>query len=266
MRIHIASDVHGATEAIALAAEGADYFICLGDLILFLDYDDPKNGIYAELFGVNYAKKYIELRTANRFDEAREFSTKAWAGIGVHDQQGRWDTLQSKVKEQYERMFAAIPTPAILTYGNVDVPALWADYLRPGHTVLDAQVIELEGLRCGFLGGGLVSPMRTPYEIEPELYREKLFSLGPVDVLFTHIPPRHPLLTYDVVARRFEVGSSAINDYLKEFSPRYHFYGHVHQPLRSRLRLGRTECINVGHFHGRQKPYVVDIDEKILDS
>ena len=31
-----------------------------------------------------------------------------------------------------------------LTYGNVDVPTYWADYLRPGHHVLDGETVELE--------------------------------------------------------------------------------------------------------------------------
>ena len=259
LRVHIVSDVHGAVTAVSQAAAGSEYFVCLGDLILFLDYDDPMNGIYAELFGTDYARTYIELRTANRFEEAREFSAAAWRGIGVTSQEDRWDRLQVKVHEQYQRMFAAMPTPAFMTYGNVDVPAFWEDYVRPGHTVLDGSVVEVAGQRWGFLGGGLVSPMRTPYELEPEEYARKLHAMGPVDILFTHIPPKHELLNYDIVARRFEVGSSAINDYIQEHQPRYHFFGHVHQPLKSRLRMGRTECINVGHFHGRETPFVIDL-------
>lgn len=259
MRVHIVSDVHGAVDAVRHAADGSEYFVCLGDLILFLDYEDPENGIYAELFGADYARSYIELRTANRFDEAREFSAAAWKGIGVTDPQDKWEVLETKVHGQYERMFAAMPTPAFMTYGNVDVPHLWSQYTRTGHTVLDGQVVDVEGQRWGFLGGGLVSPMRTPYELDPAVYAQKLREMGPVDVLFTHIPPRHELLNYDTVARRFEVGSKALTDYIAQFQPRYHFFGHVHQPLKSRIRMGATECINVGHFHGRETPFVIDL-------
>lgn len=259
VRVHIASDVHGATKAISAAAQGSDVFVCLGDLILFLDYDDPGHGIYADLFGEDYARTYIELRTANKFDEAREFSANAWQGIGVSSQDQRWGVLQQKVREQYEIMFEAMPAPAILTYGNVDVPALWPEFIKTEHRVLDGEVIEMDGKRWGFLGGGLVSPMRTPYELTPEEYATKLQAMGQVDVLFTHIPPRHELLNYDTVARRFEVGSSALTEYIVEYQPKYHFFGHVHQPLRSRVRMGKTECINVGHFHGRQTPFVIDL-------
>ena len=259
MRLNIVSDVHGATEAVSAAAQDCDVFICLGDLILFLDYDEPEQGIYADLFGVDYAKTYIELRTANRFDEAREFSASAWHGIGVFHQQDRWNVLQEKVREQYEVMFAAMPRPALITYGNVDVPALWPEFVQPEHRVLDGEVIEMNGQKWGFLGGGLTSPMRTPYELDPAEYSEKLFAMGPVDILFTHIPPLNPLLNYDTVARRFEIGSEAITRYVKEYSPKYHFFGHVHQPQRSRMRLGSTECINVGHFHSKKVPFVIDV-------
>ena len=90
-------------------------------------------------------------------------------------------------------------------------------------------------------------------------YAAKLDTLGPVDVLFTHIPPHHPLSNYDVVARRFEVGSHAIVEYIERHQPRFHFYGHVHQPLAARTRIGRTESVNVGHFHGRERPFTIDL-------
>ena len=57
--------------------------MCLGDLILFLDYDSPGRGIFADLFGEEHARAYIEARTANRFDEAQQLSAAAWARLGV---------------------------------------------------------------------------------------------------------------------------------------------------------------------------------------
>lgn len=259
LRVHVVSDVHGAAPALTRAAEGSDVFVCLGDLILFLDYDDPGHGIYADLFGEEHARRYITLRTANRFDEARALSHEAWERIGVTDADARYRVMESMVRVQYEQLFAAMPTPAYLTYGNVDIPRLWAEYVRPGHTVVDQAVVDVGGQRWGFIGGGLVSPMRTPHEIAPEEYAEAVNRLGPVDVLFTHIPPDVPELTYDTVARRFEIGSSALRDYVVEYQPRYHFFGHVHQPLAARTRIGRTECVNVGHFHGREVPFVVTL-------
>ena len=261
MRVHVASDIHGAASALQRAADGSDLFICLGDLILFLDYDDPTVGIYADLFGPAHTVAYIEARTAGRFDDARALSTAAWERRGVTDQQGRWQILESMVRLQYEQMFAAMPSPALLTYGNVDVPALWPEFVRDGHQVLDAQTISVDGLTFGFVGGGLVSPMRTPYELTEQEYAAKIAALGPVDVLCTHLPPAIPELCYDTVARRFEMGSAATLAYVRQHQPLVHLYGHVHQPQRSRARVGRTECINVGHFHGRKHPFALDLSE-----
>lgn len=259
MRVHVASDVHGASRELAAASEGADAFVCLGDLILFLDYDRPGRGIFADLFGEEHARAYIELRTANRFDEARALSVEAWGRLGVTDPDEKWSVMQAMVRSQYEELFDAMPAPALLTFGNVDIPAMWPDYLRDGHRVVDGDVVEVDGMRWGFVGGGLVSPMRTPYEIPPEAFAEKVAALGPVDVLFSHIPPAVPELTYDTAARRFEIGSAALLDYVREHQPRYHLFGHVHQPLVARRRLGRTECVNVGHFHGTGRPFVLDL-------
>lgn len=259
MRVHVASDVHAAAGALARAADGADAFVCMGDLILFLDYDRPERGIFPDLFGEDHARAYIELRTANRFDEARVLSAAAWERLGVVDAGEKWALMQSMVRAQYEELFDVMPSPAFLTYGNVDIPDLWPEFVRPGHRVLDAEVIEVEGLRWGFVGGGLVSPMRTPYEIAPEVYAEKVAALGPVDILFTHIPPAIPELVYDVAARRFEIGSEALLSYVRDVQPRYHLFGHIHQPLAARRRVGRTECINVGHFHATGRPFVLDL-------
>ena len=38
MRVHVVSDVHGSADALARAGDGADMLICLGDMLLFLDY------------------------------------------------------------------------------------------------------------------------------------------------------------------------------------------------------------------------------------
>ncbi len=261
VQIHVVSDVHGAADALVGADAGADLFVCLGDLILYLDYEDPAQGIYAELFGEQHSRDYIRARTAGRYEEARELSATAWAGIGIVDPRDRRAAMETHIRRQYGQMFAAMPEPALLTYGNVDLPVMWPEFLKPGHRVLDGQVVDFAGLRLGFVGGGLLSPMRTPYELDPEVYAATLAQLEPVDILFTHIPPKLPQLNYDVVARRFETGSSAINEYIERVQPMYHLFGHVHQPLHGRGRIGKTECINVGHFNARKTPFILTVSE-----
>lgn len=252
MRVHVVSDVHGRADALARAGDGADALICLGDLVLFLDYDDAAGGIFGQMFGAAAARHLIELRTRRRFDEARVFSRGLWAQVG-----DRQTAIEAAVRQQYSELFAAMPTPAYVTYGNVDVPALWPDYARDGVHVLDGQTVEIGGRTFGFVGGGLQTPMRTPYEISDEEYAAKVAAVGSVDVLCCHIPPDVPELLYDVAARRMERGSAAVLDAVRETQPDLVLFGHVHNPLSRRTRIGRTECVNVGHFRGRGTPYVL---------
>ncbi|MFF7091570.1 metallophosphoesterase [Streptomyces rubradiris] len=253
-RVHVVSDVHGNARDLARAGDGADALICLGDLVLFLDYADHSRGIFPDLFGKENADRIVELRTARRFAEAREFGARLWGGIGTD----RAAAIEKAVRRQYEELFAAFPDPTYATYGNVDMPQLWQEYALPGTTVLDGQRVEIGGWTFGFVGGGLRTPMRTPYEIGDEEYAAKIEAVGEVDVLCTHIPPEVPELVYDTVARRFERGSRALLDAIRRTRPRYALFGHVHQPLARRMRIGVTECVNVGHFAGTGTPWALE--------
>src|SRR5258708_19361092 len=81
MRVHVVSDVHGRADALRGAADGADALVCLGDLLLFVDYADHRKGIFPDLFGADAARQFIALRTAQRFDEARQMSAQLWARL-----------------------------------------------------------------------------------------------------------------------------------------------------------------------------------------
>jgi Icc-related predicted phosphoesterase len=252
VRVHVVSDVHGSAGALARAGDGADALVCLGDLLLFVDYADHGRGVLGELFGAEAVGRFVALRTARRYDEAREYTRSLWAT--VDDRQA---AVTAAVRQQYAELFAAFPEPTYATYGNVDVPTVWPEFARDGVRVLDGEVVELDGWRFGFVGGGLPSPMRTPFEVPEDLYAAKVAALGEVDVLCSHIPPAVPELLYDTVARRFEKGSTALLAAIRATQPRYALFGHVHQPLQQRLRIGRTECVNVGHFRATGRPWVL---------
>jgi Icc-related predicted phosphoesterase len=254
MRVHVVSDVHGRTDALRRAGDGADALICLGDLILYVDYDDHRNGIFSDLFGVEATDRLIELRTAQRFDEAKAFGESLWPGSA----QERRALLTDAVRRQYAETFAAMPTPAYLTYGNVDLPGLYPEFLREGMRLLDGEAVDIGGRRFGFVGGGLQTPFRTPYEISDEDYAAKVAAVGAVDVLCCHIPPALPDLLYDVRGRRLERGSEAVLDAIRDTQPALVLFGHVHNPLVRRRRVGRTECVNVGHFRSTGVPYKID--------
>jgi Icc-related predicted phosphoesterase len=248
----VISDVHGSADALSRAGDGADALVCLGDLLLFVDYTDHGRGVLGELFGADAVGHFVALRTARRYAEAREFTRSLWAQVEDRDA-----AVTAAVREQYAKLFAAFPDPTYATYGNVDVPTLWPEFARDGVRVLDGEVVELGGWRFGFVGGGLPSPMRTPFEVPPEQYAAKIAALGPVDVLCSHIPPAVPELLYDTVAHRFEKGSTALLEAIQATQPRYALFGHVHQPLQRRIRIGRTECVNVGHFRATGRPWAL---------
>jgi Icc-related predicted phosphoesterase len=254
MRLHVISDVHGRSDALRKAGDGADALICLGDLLLFLDYADHSQGIFADMFGAEAAAEFIMLRTEQRFDEARALSTRLWAAAGGDPAM----LINRAVQAQYADLFDAMPSPAYLTYGNVDIPRLWADHLREGHQVLDGERTEIGGLTFGFVGGGLRTIYRTPNEIDDEAFAAKVDAVGDVDVLCAHIPPDLPELLYDTVAERMERGSQALLDAVRRTQPRYLLFGHVHQPLVASVVIGRTNCVNVGHFRASGNPYVLE--------
>jgi len=253
MRVHVVSDVHGAADALATAGDGADVLVCLGDLIHFIDYGDF-SGIMADLFGTTAVERLVQLRTARQFDAAREWSMELWNGI----EGDRFAVVENAVRRQYAELFAAFPTPTYLTYGNVDLPHLFPEFLRDGVTLLDGETVEIGGKVFGFVGGGLKTPMRTPTELPDDVYAAKVEALGAVDVLCCHIPPQLPTLVYDVEARRFERGSVAVLEAIQRTQPELVLFGHVHQPLESSVMVGRTECVNVGHFRCSATPYVLE--------
>ncbi|HEY2508539.1 MAG TPA: metallophosphoesterase [Streptosporangiaceae bacterium] len=256
MRVHVVSDVHGRADALRQAGSGADALICLGDLLLFIDYADHSQGIFPELFGADQARRLVELRTAQRFDEARTMSASLWAGLGGDPR----EHIEAAVSRQYAELFAAMPVPSYLTFGNVDIPRLGSAHVRPGQRVLDGERVELDGWTFGFVGGGLRTTYRTPNEIADEEFAAKVEAVGSVDVLCSHIPPAVPDLLYDTVARRMERGSEALLAAIQRTRPRYLLFGHVHQPRQSRIRIGSTECINVGHFRALGMPYALQWD------
>jgi Icc-related predicted phosphoesterase len=262
-RIHVVSDVHGNAEALARAGD-ADALVCLGDLISFLDYDDPSGGIMGQLFGPANVATFVELRTAGRFVDARDFSRGLWESLG----EPRETVVHRAVCAQYSALFSAMDavatagTPVFLTYGNVDLPHLYGDFLTDLVTLVDGAVVEIAGLRWGLVGGGLVTPMRTPMEITDEDYDAKLAAIaadGPLDVVATHVPPDLPWLVYDTVAGRYERGSRGLVSLVLREQPPWSVFGHVHQPLAQETMLGSTRCANVGHFRATGRPYVMDL-------
>ena len=244
MHLKVVSDIHGAADALRREAAGADALLVCGDLVNLIDYRTMQ-GIAADVFGPEVTREFVAHRTAGRFEEAGRVLRGA--------AEGREDQVRAQVRvaarAQYEAVFAAFPEPTYLTHGNVDDPGQFQDLLGPGVRHLDGESVELDGLRVGFVGGGLPRGPRPQLgERSHEELAARVARVGPVDVLCSHMPPAVDDLRFDVLAGRPEPGSQALLDYVEEHQPEVLYFGHVHQPRRSRLRVGRTWLVNVGYF------------------
>jgi Icc-related predicted phosphoesterase len=260
MRVHVVSDVHGNAEALRRAGDGADALLVLGDLVDLIDYHDPAGGILGRVLGPAASTALARLRSRGRPGEMGAFLDDQWRRFADPAA-----VVEDAVRAQYAELFPAMTAPTWAIPGNVDVPELWPEYAGPGVRLVDGRVVELGGLRVGFAGGAPLPPGRVPrtggpwraHVLTAEDHAAAVAALGPVDVLCSHVPPAVPELVYDVVARRAEVGSAALRAAVERHRPRAALFGHVHQPLARRVRLGRTECVNVGHFRRTGVPYVL---------
>jgi Icc-related predicted phosphoesterase len=243
----LVADVHGAAAALRRVAASGEPLLVLGDLINFIDYR-TNQGILTDVAGGAFVEEMVRLRTAGRMQDAAEL----WAELSEGREaelRGRFDEL---IQLAYEDVCGALDgAEAYVTYGNVDQPTVLAETLPPGSRFVDGEVVEISGYRVGFAGGG-VPRLSTPGEVSDEAMAAKLASLGPVDILCTHVAPAVPALARDVVGGK-EKGSAAVLDYLLRVQPPFHYFGDIHQPQAISWRVGETQSRNVGYFRATGK-------------
>jgi Icc-related predicted phosphoesterase len=256
VRVTAISDLHGAVENLEAISRECDALLVLGDLINVLDYR-TMDGILVEVFGRKSVAEAARLRSAGRYEEARQ-AIRRRVGPGEDFRERFLDLARS----QYEAVFERLPGHAYVTFGNVDIPDLLRSTAPPGVRFLDGESAQIGGWTFGFVGGGVRTPLGVPGEVDEVEYDAKFRRVGPVDVICTHMPPRLPWYTYDVVGKKFEPGSVGLIAYVQEHQPRYSLFGHVHQPLVNRGSIGRTEMVNVGHFQASGRGFTVDVADE----
>ena len=240
--IRLIADVHGATAALRRVASDPGPLLILGDLINFIDYR-TNEGIVSVVSGKEIVGEFVRLRTSGDQREA----TRLWRDHAQGRETELRDAYDREIAAAYTEICAALEgSDAYVTYGNVDRPALLLPALPDGVRFVDAEAIDIEGIRFGFAGGGLPR-VGSPGEVSDDEMRVKLEALGPVDVLCTHIPPAVPALATDVVAG-LQKGSSAVLEYIERFAPPFHYFGDIHQPQAMTWRIGTTVSTNVGYF------------------
>lgn len=244
----LVSDVHGAFDALARVARMGEPLLVLGDFLNFVDYRTME-GMLADVAGRDFVVRLTELRERGEHEAAR--------GLWREFARGREDEIRRRYDEKivvdYGRAREALRgCESYVIYGNVDRPDLLREMLPEGSRFADGEVVEIEGIRVGFAGGGIAS-IGVPGEIEEDDMASKLASLGPVDVLCTHVAPAVRPLSRDVVGGRLKE-SPAVLEYLLEHRPRWHYFGDIHQPQATTWRVGDTNCVNVGYFRATRRP------------
>ncbi|HEX9854627.1 MAG TPA: metallophosphoesterase [Acidimicrobiia bacterium] len=242
--MRLIADVHGAAAALRKVAVGTGPLLVLGDLINFIDYR-TNDGILADVSGLDFVTEIVELRTRGEY----EASADRWR----EHASGREEQLRADYDERVEAAYVEIcaalgDADAYVTYGNVDRPESLRDHLPRTARYVDAEVVDIEGIRVGFAGGGITS-LGTPGEVTEEEMAAKLEQIGPVEMLCTHVPPAVRPLAIDVLGGRAK-GSAAVLDYLGRHRPAFHYFGDIHQPMALSWRVGETMCRNVGYFRG----------------
>jgi Icc-related predicted phosphoesterase len=264
VRISFVSDIHGNFEDLARVADRAEQLVVLGDLLDYVDYHDHGNGILGEVFGADRVRPFARLRAAGDFPALREYNRSLWAGVS-----DPIALITEVVATRYQQVLDVIGPDTLLTLGNVDVAGAWNEVAGDRKPYLDGEVVTVAGLRLGFVAGGSTRPgipVRTPDAVWQPLVRSgdeylaSVQALGEVDVLCSHVPPDVPRLRYDVVPARMEMFGPGLREAIDTHQPRWAVFGHVHQPLGRRLRRGRTECVNVGHFQRFPTAFEIETD------
>ncbi len=238
----ICADVHGAHDLLAAERPHNGPLFLLGDNLNLVDFH-TLSGVAARVLSKADIGRIVLAIATGGPKKALKLADKLFFRNPEKIARARVEILKD-----YGELAKILPESARVIHGNVDWPDLLEEAL--GERYRDVGVEEIDGVRVGFLSGTGSYPysMHLPGESDDDTYREKLFSLGPVDMLCTHFPPDIDGLTYDVVAKRSEGGSRALLDYLDRYQPRLHLFGHIHNPQVPETKRGNTRLVNVGGF------------------
>lgn len=258
MLVSVVSDVHGNIDGLKRAADEAELLVVLGDLLEYVDYYEPSNGILGLVFGPAAVATLANLRTAGNFAEMHAYDRQLWGSLAAPAA-----TLEEIVRDEYQRFLDVLPSTTLVTLGNVDQPAVWDAMVPADLRHRDGETVDVDGIRLGFVAGGSLkvpdvgSPW-TYYERTPNDYRAALDLVGRVDVLCTHVPPDIPDLRFDTAAQRPEMYGPGLLEAIESLNPALALSGHVHHPRLREVVHGSTRCVNVGYFKRNPTPFVVN--------
>lgn len=240
-----AGDIHGEFEMLSGLVSADEVLFIAGDLLNFMDFADITKGILYQAFTHDELMEGLKEYARGNLDRVRE-------GIREISTPGhqRYERVRPLIEGTYERLSLALSGKTFIIFGNDDYPAILKTKLDGKAQIVESGIVEIAGLSIGLVSGMPEGDgtMGLAGEIPADTFRQRIFSLGPVDIIVTHIPPKTPDLTYDVVAKRQEPASDALLDYIHRYQPSYAFFGHVHNPKLQNMMIGRTRAVNLGFF------------------
>jgi Icc-related predicted phosphoesterase len=240
----VVSDVHGAFAALRRLVTSGEQIAILGDLANLTDYRSGE-GAVADVLGIDFARKASLARARGDYPRMRQL----WEEEVGDRFEGVRRSIAEAIDLQYDRVAEALQGGrGYVIHGNVDRPEALQASLPEGFSFVHGRVVEVEGTRFGFVGGGVATPLRAAGEVSDEEMTALLAELGPVDVLCTHVTSAVRSLRRDVITGREERGSDPVRVYLEQHQPRFHLFGDVHQPMATTWRVGATRCYNAGYF------------------
>lgn len=238
------SDVHDSPEALRRLVGLGEELVILGDLVNLTDYRTGR-GAVAAVLGLDFASRSSAARARGNYGEMRSM----WSEQAGSSREEVRRMIGDELANQYDRAREALEGGhGLVIHGNVDRPEILRESLPKGFRYVHGEVHERNGLRIGFVGGGVSTPLQAEGEVSDEEMETILGAIGRVDVLCTHVAPAIESLRRDVITGRQERGSDPVRDYLEAQQPTFHLFGDVHQPQASTWRVGRTRCVNAGYF------------------
>ncbi len=263
-KIVLVSDIHGEYGKLFSALSPDDILFIAGDLLNFMDFTDLTKGILYQAFTMEELIEGLKEMSKGNYERIRE----ALREIRTPGEE-RYEKIRPLIEESYEELARNIRCETYIIFGNDDYPDMLKAKTDSKAHVMDSGVVSVDGVKVGLVSGLPESErhMGLPGEIPQKTFRERLFGLGKVDIIITHIPPdanpEESDLTYDLLAKRHEPSSPDLTEYIKKYDPRYSFFGHVHNPKVDRAKIGNTLAFNLGFFKLRKK--ITRIDPKTLE-
>ena len=238
------SDVHHQLEFLKLLPKKNEPVVILGDLINWIDYRNG-DGIAKEVFGLENVQKLINLRKEHRFEERKDL----WKSLYSNDPEVIMKNMRDAIENQYEEVFKILKKYHVwFIPGNVDDVEIMNSYTSSTVKNVDGLLIEHQGTKLGFAGGGVPTPINARGEISENEFSKKLNKLVQAEIICTHAPPYIDELMTDVVTNKIEQGWKSLLDFIKTNHPKFALFGDVHQPKASTWIVNNTKCINTGYF------------------